>query len=162
MGKIKENIDENQNSSVMSKNQSSGVFNLIPANFLLTNQIDLLKKEKFCLLKAIEFYQKAIKFFDHKQISQQNQYLLNSINWDLSSTYFCLACLLQDNNYTTDGEKLIIEYMNFAIDNLKLITVIKDSKSGLKKIDIDNRLAVIHHRLASLYHHLYRLQVYKN
>lgn len=124
------------------------------------SSFELFSKEKQFLLKAIDLYIKALTYVQ-QPVTVDNDILIiiNSLYWDLSTTCFNLACLIQDYAPNTlvdisydDIEKEITDYMNKSISYLKQI------KKNSTQNDIEYRLAVIHHRLASLYHHSFRKQ----
>ena len=140
--------------------------------YMSLNKFQLIEKEKECLSKAICFYNKSIKYLEcinKLSITKEIQLISNSIYWDASSTCFNLACIMQDYPATTDNdnsmvnhnyiEKEITDYMNRAISYLKSISISLNSEKDFSLKDINIRLGNIHHRLASLYHHLYRENV---
>ena len=144
------------------KKKVSLLFDDLSTNFEKYDKTSLYMKEKSCLSKAIEFYTKATKFIDNpNRMTNETKLILNSIYWDLSSTCFNLACLLQDYAPSVlvyashdEIEKEITDYMNRAINYLKNISFEPNNTSELSRIEY--RLATIHHRLASLYHHSLR------
>jgi hypothetical protein len=150
------------NNQGTSKSVKISLFNDLSTNYSKYDKVALIMKEKSCLLKAIEFYIKAIRFIENTRATTIDiKIISNSIYWDLSSTCFNLACLLQDYVPSVlvcvshdEIEKEITDYMNRSINYLKNITF--ESKSELTLNTVEYRLATIHHRLASLYHHSLR------
>jgi len=101
---------------------------------------------------AVEYYHQALSVLGSKK---ENIQIWDTISWELSSTLFTIGTLLQDHaplstQSRDEVEKSVTDYMS----------------QSLKYCDVDNpsprqhmyqtRAAVIHHRLASLYHHSFR------
>ncbi|XP_077114477.1 erythroid differentiation-related factor 1 isoform X2 [Ranitomeya variabilis] len=105
--------------------------------------------------KAIDYYQKALKSLNKRETHQA---VWDSVYWELSTTYFTMATLLQD--YAPISRKA-----QEQIEREVTETMMK----SLKYCDVDSvcarqplcqyRAATIHHRLASMYHSCLRNQV---
>ena len=154
-------VDINTNNSTVK------LFSDLSTNYSkIKDKSELILKEKACLLKAIDFYTKAIKYISNNKSQCELVFISNSIYWDLSSTCFNLACLMQDEvpvslvEVSRDNiEKEITDYMNRSINYLKNISFENTAiNNELSLKNIEYRLATIHHRLASLYHHSFRNQ----
>ncbi|KAK2586143.1 hypothetical protein KPH14_001413 [Odynerus spinipes] len=102
--------------------------------------------------KALANYQKALQVLGYRK---SNPAIWDTVTWDLSTTLFTMATLLQD--YPSPGHKSEEELEREVVDILQ---------KALKHCDVDTpgsrqpvyqfRAAIIQHRLASLYHHIYR------
>jgi len=101
---------------------------------------------------AVEYYHQALAVLGSKKTSYQ---IWDSVSWELSSTLFTVGTLLQDHaplstQSRDEVEKAVTEYMSQALKYCDTETV------SPKQCMYQTRAAVIHHRLASLYHHTYR------
>lgn len=163
-------ISSHNHKTTNNKEKNNKIFfKEFSANYYQLDESELFNREKSCLIKAIEYYLKAINYLEsnhNNKISQEMKIISNSIYWDLSSTYFHLACLMQDyvplsilHLKHDEIEKEITEYMNRSISCLKSICSEFNINNETSSKNIDYRIATIHHRLASLYHHSYREQV---
>ncbi|XP_072171455.1 erythroid differentiation-related factor 1-like [Diadema setosum] len=112
-------------------------------------------QEKHYYVKAADCYTRALQMLG----SKRGQALLHeSITWELCTTYFNMACLLQDHppistQSLAEIEKVVLEGMSKALalcDTEKMPT----SRQPLYQY----RAATIHHRLASMYHNSNRSQ----
>lgn len=109
-------------------------------------------KERHFYNKALESYQKALQVLGNRKT---NPVIWDNVMWDMSTTLYTMASLLQD--YPTAGHKNEEELEREVVDTLQ---------KALKHCDVDTpgsrqpvyqfRAATIQHRLASLYHHVYR------
>ncbi|KAF7410218.1 hypothetical protein HZH68_004599 [Vespula germanica] len=109
-------------------------------------------QEQYFYNKALANYQKALQVLGSKK---SNPAIWDTITWDLSTTLFTMATLLQD--FPSQGNKTEEELEREVVDILQ---------KALKHCDVDTpgsrqpvyqfRAAIIQHRLASLYHHIYR------
>ncbi|XP_069836119.1 erythroid differentiation-related factor 1 isoform X2 [Dendropsophus ebraccatus] len=105
--------------------------------------------------KAVDYYHKALKSLNKRETHQA---VWDSVYWELSTTYFTMATLLQD--YAPISRK--------AQEQIER-EVTEAMKKSLKYCDVDTvsarqplcqyRAATIHHRLASMYHSCLRNQV---
>nr|XP_055028090.1 erythroid differentiation-related factor 1 [Misgurnus anguillicaudatus] len=105
--------------------------------------------------KAIEYYQKALKSLGCRD---SHSAVWDSVNWELSTTYFTLATLLQDyaplsRKAQEQIEREVTETMMKSLRYCDLQT--ESARQPLYQY----RAATIHHRLASMYHSCYRNQV---
>lgn len=102
--------------------------------------------------KAIVCYQKALQVLGNRKCNRE---IWDNVNWELSTTLFTMATLLQDypaieNKSEEELEREVVEILNKA---LKLC----DTKLSGSRLPIYQfRTASIHHRLSSLYHRIYR------
>ncbi|EZA54471.1 Erythroid differentiation-related factor [Ooceraea biroi] len=109
-------------------------------------------QERHYYNKALTSYQKALQVLGSRKT---NQAIWDTVTWDLSTTLYTMATLLQD--YPIAGHKSEEEMEREVVDILQ---------KALKHCDVDTpgprqpvyqfRAASIQHRLASLYHHVYR------
>ncbi|XP_060027078.1 erythroid differentiation-related factor 1 isoform X2 [Erinaceus europaeus] len=105
--------------------------------------------------KAVDYYLKALRSLGTRDTHAA---VWDSVNWELSTTYFTLATLLQDyaplsRKAQEQVEKEVSEAM---AKSLKYCDV--DSGSARQPL-CQYRAATIHHRLASMYHSCLRNQV---
>jgi len=101
---------------------------------------------------AIHYYQQALAVLGSKRASGQ---VWDTVCWELSSTLFTVGTLLQDHaplstQTREEVEKSVTDYMSQALKYCDI-----DNPSP-RQLMYQTRAAVIHHRLASLYHHSYR------
>eukprot|EP00092_Neocalanus_flemingeri_P040206 GFUD01043793.1.p1 GENE.GFUD01043793.1~~GFUD01043793.1.p1 ORF type:complete len:663 (+),score=225.82 GFUD01043793.1:208-1989(+) len=101
---------------------------------------------------AVEYYHQALAVLGSKKTSSQ---IWDTVSWELSSTLFTVGTLLQDHaplstQSREEVEKAVTEHMSQALKYC-------DTESlSPRQVVYQTRAAVIHHRLASLYHHSYR------
>ncbi|MBN3290067.1 EDRF1 factor, partial [Polypterus senegalus] len=105
--------------------------------------------------KAIDYYLKAMRSLEKRETHPA---VWDSVNWELSTTYFTLATLLQDyaplsRKAQEQIEKEVTEAMMKSLKYCDLQTV--SARQPLYQY----RAATIHHRLASMYHSCFRNQV---
>ncbi|XP_026085960.1 erythroid differentiation-related factor 1-like isoform X1 [Carassius auratus] len=105
--------------------------------------------------KAIDYYQRALKSLGCRE---SHSAVWDSVNWELSTTYFTLATLLQDyaplsRKAQQQIEREVTETMMKSLRYCDLQT--ESARQPLYQY----RAATIHHRLASMYHSCYRNQV---
>lgn len=108
-------------------------------------------QERHFYNKALASYQKALQVLGDRKT---NSAIWDNVMWDLSTTLYTMASLLQD--YPTAG------YKNEELER----EVVDTLQKALKHCDVDTpgprqpvyqfRAATIQHRLASFYHHVYR------
>jgi len=101
---------------------------------------------------AVEYYHQALAVLGSKKTSTQ---IWDTVCWELSSTLYTVGTLLQDHaplstQSRDEVEKAVTEHMSQALKYCDTETV------SPRQIMYQTRAAVIHHRLASLYHHSYR------
>ncbi|KTG32746.1 hypothetical protein cypCar_00037256, partial [Cyprinus carpio] len=104
---------------------------------------------------AIDYYQRALKSLGCRE---SHSAVWDSVNWELSTTYFTLATLLQDyaplsRKAQEQIEREVTETMMKSLRFCDLQT--ESARQPLYQY----RAATIHHRLASMYHSCYRNQV---
>ncbi|XP_072545526.1 erythroid differentiation-related factor 1 isoform X2 [Salminus brasiliensis] len=105
--------------------------------------------------KAVDYYQRAMKSLGSRE---SHTAVWDSVNWELSTTYFTLATLLQDyaplsRKAQEQIEREVTEAMMKSLRYCDLQT--ESARQPLYQY----RAATIHHRLASMYHSCYRNQV---
>ncbi|XP_035256758.1 erythroid differentiation-related factor 1 [Anguilla anguilla] len=105
--------------------------------------------------KAIEYYLKAVKSLGSRE---SHPAVWDSVNWELSTTYFTLATLQQDyaplsRKAQEQIEREVTEAMMKSLKYCDLHT--ESARQPLYQY----RAATIHHRLASMYHSCFRNQV---
>uniref|UniRef100_A0A6V7IA57 Erythroid differentiation-related factor 1 n=1 Tax=Bracon brevicornis TaxID=1563983 RepID=A0A6V7IA57_9HYME len=110
--------------------------------------------ERFFYNKAVSSYQKALQVLETRKT---NPSIWDTINWDLSTTLFTLATLLQDypsigrsNKNEEELEREVVEVLHKALKHCDTET------SGARQPIYQFRVASIQHRLGSLYHRIYR------
>jgi len=101
---------------------------------------------------AVVYYHQALAVLGSKKTSSQ---IWDTVSWELSSTLFTVGTLLQDHAPLTtqsrdEVEKAVTEHMSQALKYCDTESV------SPRQCMYQTRAAVIHHRLASLYHHSYR------
>ena len=102
--------------------------------------------------KAISEYKSALQTLNNRKV---NPGVWDSVTWELCCTFFTVGTLLQDqaplSSYSREEtEKQVTEYF---LKSLKYCDV---EMSGPRQVVYQYRAAVIHQRLASLYHHAFR------
>ncbi|XP_034537799.1 erythroid differentiation-related factor 1 isoform X1 [Notolabrus celidotus] len=105
--------------------------------------------------KAIDYYLQAMKSLASRE---SHPAVWDSVNWELSTTYFTLATLLQDyaplsRKAQEQIEREVTEAMMKSLRYCDLQT--ESARQPLYQY----RAATIHHRLASMYHSCFRNQV---
>ncbi|XP_041921399.1 erythroid differentiation-related factor 1 isoform X3 [Alosa sapidissima] len=105
--------------------------------------------------KAVDYYTRALSVLGSRG---SHAAVWDSVNWELSTTYFTLATLLQDHaplsrKAQEQVEKEVTEAMLKSLRYCDL-----DTPSPRQPL-YQYRAATIHHRLASMYHSCYRNQV---
>ncbi|XP_075114576.1 erythroid differentiation-related factor 1 isoform X3 [Leptodactylus fuscus] len=105
--------------------------------------------------KAIDYYHKALKSLNKRETHQA---VWDSVYWELSTTYFTMATLLQDYAPISRKaqEQIEREVTEAMMKSLKYCDV--DTVSARQPL-CQYRAATIHHRLASMYHSCLRNQV---
>lgn len=105
--------------------------------------------------KAIDYYLRAMRLLGGRE---GHLAVWDSVNWELSTTYFTLATLLQDyaplsRKAQEQIEREVTEAMMKSLKYCDLQT--ESARQPLYQY----RAATIHHRLASMYHSCFRNQV---
>nr|XP_019597768.1 PREDICTED: erythroid differentiation-related factor 1 isoform X2 [Rhinolophus sinicus] len=105
--------------------------------------------------KAVDYYLKALRSLGTRDIHPT---VWDSVNWELSTTYFTMATLQQDYAPLSRKaqEQIEKEVSEAMMKSLKHCDV--DSVSARQPL-CQYRAATIHHRLASMYHSCLRNQV---
>ncbi|XP_018414404.1 PREDICTED: erythroid differentiation-related factor 1 [Nanorana parkeri] len=105
--------------------------------------------------KAIDYYQRALKSLNKREAHQA---VWDSVYWELSTTYFTMATLLQDYAPISRKaqEQIEREVTEAMMKSLKYCDV--ETASARQPL-CQYRAATIHHRLASMYHSCLRNQV---
>ncbi|XP_076834302.1 erythroid differentiation-related factor 1 [Brachyhypopomus gauderio] len=105
--------------------------------------------------KAVDYYQKAMQCLGSRDCHAA---VWDSVNWELSTTYFTLATLLQDYAPLSRKaqEQIEREVTEAMIKSLRYCDL--QTESARQPL-YQYRAATIHHRLASMYHSCYRNQV---
>lgn len=109
--------------------------------------------------KAISYYNSASQVLgNHSKFPE----IWDTINWELSTTLFTMACLLQDYApHSTYGQEEIEKEVNELMLKALKLCECKDVPSPKQAI-YQYRTGSIHHRLGSLYHNSYRNQMYND
>ncbi|XP_019715708.1 erythroid differentiation-related factor 1 isoform X2 [Hippocampus comes] len=105
--------------------------------------------------KAIDYYLRAMRSLSCRE---NHQPIWDSVNWELSTTYFTLATLLQDYAPLSRKapEQIEREVTEAMMKSLKYCDLHTESA---RQLLYQYRAATIHHRLASMYHSCFRNQV---
>ncbi|XP_029031615.1 erythroid differentiation-related factor 1 isoform X2 [Betta splendens] len=105
--------------------------------------------------KAIDYYTRAMKSLVSRETHPA---VWDSVNWELSTTYFTLATLLQDYAPLSRKaqEQIEREVTDAMMKSLKYCDLHTESA---RQPLYQYRAATIHHRLASMYHSCFRNQV---
>ncbi|XP_063291146.1 erythroid differentiation-related factor 1 [Pelobates fuscus] len=105
--------------------------------------------------KAIDYYHKALRSLEKREAHQA---VWDSVYWELSTTYFTMATLLQDYAPLTRKaqEQIERDVSESMMKSLKYCDV--ETVSARQPL-CQYRAATIHHRLASMYHSCLRNQV---
>ncbi|KAM9808634.1 erythroid differentiation-related factor 1 [Syngnathus typhle] len=105
--------------------------------------------------KAIDYYLRAMRSLSCRQ---NHEPVWDSVNWELSTTYFTLATLLQDYAPLSRRapEQIEGEVTEAMMKSLKYCDLHTESA---RQPLYQYRAATIHHRLASMYHSCFRNQV---
>ena len=101
---------------------------------------------------ALDCYRQALAILGSRKVSPD---IWDSVTWELSSTLYTVGTLLQDHaplssQSREEVEREVTEHMSQALRYMDL------EGRGPRQAVFLARAAVIHHRLASLYHHSYR------
>nr|XP_039263347.1 erythroid differentiation-related factor 1-like [Styela clava] len=141
----------------------------VSAQFYSNNeQGQLSKQERQCFFSAIEKYGKALSILGPKDSKHAScpirsdtgvstcTAVYDNISWELSSSYFNMAQILQENapedqQASEEAEKEIISWMNNSLKYCKYIW----EKTPKQSVAL-YRQSKIHYRLASLHHNSYR------
>ncbi|XP_023226950.1 erythroid differentiation-related factor 1-like [Centruroides sculpturatus] len=109
--------------------------------------------------KAISYYNAASQVLDnHSKFPE----IWDTVNWELSTTLFTMASLLQDYApHSAFGQEEIEKEVNELMLKALKLCEYKDVV-GPKQAIYQYRTATIHHRLGSLYHNSYRNQMYND
>ncbi|XP_071089090.1 erythroid differentiation-related factor 1-like isoform X2 [Haliotis cracherodii] len=113
-------------------------------------------QEKHYYSKAVDYYQNAlIVLGPGERTPNELRDIREAVKWDLSTTYFNMAMLLQDypphsSQTQEEVEKSVTELMNKSLKYC-----VPNNKSDTNQLVQQFRAATINHRLASLYHHSY-------
>ncbi|KAL3863890.1 hypothetical protein ACJMK2_005617 [Sinanodonta woodiana] len=115
-------------------------------------------QERHYFQQAKESYQRALSLLksDHSQSCGE---IADSVNWELSTTYFNMATLMQDyapltRHQQEDVEKEVIDLMNKSLN----LCACKTEPSLPKHAMYIYRTAIINHRLGSLFNNSLRNQ----
>lgn len=116
---------------------------------------ELSPEETLYYNKAIDYYLKALKSLGERETHPA---VWDSVNWELSTTYFTLATLLQDyaplsRKAQEQVEREVSEAMQKSLKYCDVDTV------SARQPLCQYRAATIHHRLASMFHSCLRNQV---
>ncbi|XP_019952424.1 erythroid differentiation-related factor 1 isoform X2 [Paralichthys olivaceus] len=105
--------------------------------------------------KAIDYYLRAMRSLASRA---NHPAVWDSVNWELSTTYFTLATLLQDYAPLSRKaqEQIEREVTEAMMKSLKYCDI--QTESARQPL-YQYRAATIHHRLASMYHSCFRNQV---
>ncbi|XP_068184014.1 erythroid differentiation-related factor 1 [Antennarius striatus] len=119
------------------------------------NRGEFSPEEALYYNKAIDYYLQAMKSLSCRE---SHPAVWDSVNWELSTTYFTLATLLQDyaplsRKAQEQIEREVTEAMMKSLKYCDLHT--ESARQPLYQY----RAATIHHRLASMYHSCFRNQV---
>ncbi|KAL4640951.1 erythroid differentiation-related factor 1 isoform X3 [Arapaima gigas] len=119
------------------------------------NRGEFSPEEALYYNKAVDYYLRAMKSLGNRE---SHKAVWDSVNWELSTTYFTLATLLQDfaplsRKAQEQIEKEVTDAMMKSLKYCDLQT--ESARQPLYQY----RAATIHHRLASMYHSCFRNQV---
>ncbi|XP_034040596.1 erythroid differentiation-related factor 1 isoform X2 [Thalassophryne amazonica] len=105
--------------------------------------------------KATDYYLRAMQSLVRRE---NHPAVWDSVNWELSTTYFTLATLLQDYAPLSRKaqEQIEREVTDAMMKSLKYCDLLTESP---RQPLYQYRAATIHHRLASMYHSCFRNQV---
>ncbi|XP_054016507.1 erythroid differentiation-related factor 1 [Hylaeus anthracinus] len=110
-------------------------------------------QERYFYNKALASYQKALQVLGSRKT---NPVIWDTVTWDLSTTLFTMATLLQDYS-TTSSCKTKEELEREVVDILQKALKHCDTETpGPRQPVYQFRAATIQHRLASFYHRIYR------
>lgn len=117
---------------------------------LKSKKQEFTEKERHYFQMAIDEYKKALQLG-----SQGFKNIVESVKWELSTTYFNMASLLQDYAPLSSANKEEIEneIANLMDSSLKYC---KEDASFASQPMYQFRMATINHRLASLFHNTLR------
>uniref|UniRef100_A0ABD2XJ45 Erythroid differentiation-related factor 1 n=1 Tax=Trichogramma kaykai TaxID=54128 RepID=A0ABD2XJ45_9HYME len=116
------------------------------------HKIEHASRERHFYNKAIASYHKALQYLGSRKTSPD---IWDAVTWDLSTTLYTLASILQDypdvRNENNDGlEREVVDTFQKALKYCDTET------PGSRQPVYQFRAAGIQHRLASLYHKIYR------
>jgi len=102
---------------------------------------------------AVDYYQQALTVLGSKK---EHPGIWDTVQWELCSTLFTMGTLYQDqaplSQYSRDKvEKIVTDLMSQSLRYCD-----QDNGSSPRQQMYQARAGMIHHRLASLYHHSYR------
>ncbi|KAM9365535.1 erythroid differentiation-related factor 1 [Pholidichthys leucotaenia] len=119
------------------------------------NRGEFSPEEALYYNKAIDYYLRAMKSLSSRE---SHPAVWDSVNWELSTTYFTLATLLQDYAPLSRKaqEQIEREVTDAMLKSLKFCDLQTESA---RQLLYQYRAATIHHRLASMYHSCFRNQV---
>ncbi|XP_018605126.1 erythroid differentiation-related factor 1 isoform X3 [Scleropages formosus] len=119
------------------------------------NRGEFSPEEALYYNKAIDYYLRAMKSLGKRE---SHKAVWDSVNWELSTTYFTLATLLQDYAPLSRKaqEQIEREVTDAMMKSLKYCDL--QTESARQPL-YQYRAATIHHRLASMYHSCFRNQV---
>ncbi|KAM3606022.1 uncharacterized protein V6R79_009484 [Siganus canaliculatus] len=119
------------------------------------NRGEFSPEEALYYNKAIDYYLRAMKSLTNRE---SHPAVWDSVNWELSTTYFTLATLLQDYAPLSRKaqEQIEREVTDAMMKSLKYCDL--QTESARQPL-YQYRAATIHHRLASMYHSCFRNQV---
>ncbi|KFW89415.1 Erythroid differentiation-related factor 1, partial [Phalacrocorax carbo] len=152
-----ESIDDATNAALLLCN--TGRLMRICAQAHCATEGDLKKEfspeEALYYNKAIDYYLKALRSLGKRDVHPA---VWDSVNWELSTTYFTMATLQQDYAPLSRKaqEQIEKEVSEAMMKSLKYCDV--DTVSARQPL-CQYRAATIHHRLASMYHSCLRNQV---
>lgn len=125
----------------------------VQAHFLgisLNDENELATQERNFYKKSIFNYQKALQVLGDRKY---NPAIWDSVHWELSTALFAMATLLQDYPCIKNKEEAEREVTETLHKALKYCDV---DTPGSRQPVYQYRSAMIHHRLASLYHKCFR------
>ncbi|XP_028916371.1 erythroid differentiation-related factor 1 isoform X2 [Ornithorhynchus anatinus] len=119
------------------------------------SQREFSPEEALYYHKAVDYYLKALRSLGAREVHPA---VWDSVNWELSTTYFTMATLQQDYAPLSRKaqEQIEKEVSEAMMKSLKHCDV--DTASARQPL-CQYRAATIHHRLASMYHSCLRNQV---
>ncbi|KAK6638651.1 hypothetical protein RUM43_006918 [Polyplax serrata] len=128
----------------------------VQAHFLADSESDdneLATQEKHYYKKSISNYQKALQVLGDRKY---NPVIWDSVHWELSTALYAMATRLQDYPCLKNKEEAERELTETLHKALKYCDV---DTPGSRQPVYQYRSAMIHHRLASLYHKCYRTRL---
>ncbi|PIK48807.1 putative erythroid differentiation-related factor 1 [Apostichopus japonicus] len=115
----------------------------------------LSQSEKHFFQKAFKYYKQALSRLVKRK---NNPQIWDAVSWELCTSQYSLGCLLQDYPpmQTTAQEEVEREIQDCFSNALRLCNA--EDRSTASRPLYQYRMASIHHRLASMYHNIYRSQ----